>query len=101
MFRTLEAHGVRYLLIGGLAATLHGSPLHTGDADICPAKDAANLERLARALEAMDARIRAPDAEAGVRFACDAPFLPGVELHNLPTRFGDLNTASRRPGPRD
>ena len=98
MFRTLEAHGVRYLLIGGLAATLHGSPLRTGDADICPAKDAANLERLARALEAMDARIRAPDAEAGVRFACDARFLAGVELLNLTTRFGDLDIAFRPAG---
>src|SRR5436309_529570 len=93
MFRTLEAHGVRYLLIGGLAATLHGSPLRTGDADICPAKDAANLERLARALEAMDARIRAPDAEAGVRCACDARFLAGVERLKLTTRFGDLDIA--------
>src|SRR5437867_4635210 len=98
MFRTLEAHGVRYVLIGGLAATLHGSPLRTGDADICPAKDAANLERLARALEAMDARIRAPDAEAGVRFACDARFLAGVELLNLTTRFGDLDIAFRPAG---
>src|SRR5437867_13184771 len=98
MFRTLEAHGVRYLLIGGLAATLHGSPLRTGDADICPAKDAANLERLARALEAMDARVRGPDAEAGVRFACDARFLAGVELLNLTTRFGDLGIAFRPAG---
>src|SRR5438552_9568632 len=98
MFRTLEAHGVRYLLIGGLAATLHGSPLRTGDADICPAKDAANLGRLARALEAMDARVRAPDAEAGVRFACDARFLAGVELLNLTTRFGDLDIAFRPAG---
>jgi hypothetical protein len=31
MFRVLEAHGVRYVLVGGLAATLHGSPLLTGD----------------------------------------------------------------------
>src|SRR5207249_6941980 len=81
-----------------LAATLHGSPLRTGDADICPAKDAANLERLARALEAMDARVRAPDAEAGVRFACDARFLTGVELLNLTTRFGDLDIAFRPAG---
>src|SRR5438034_1232875 len=88
MFRALEAHAVRYVLIGGLAATLHGSPLRTGDADICPARDAENFERLARALEAMDARIRAPDLEAGVRFACDAR-LAGVELLNLTTRFGE------------
>src|SRR5438093_1088607 len=98
MFRALEAHAVRYVLIGGLAATLHGSPLRTGDADICPAKDAENLDRLARALEAMDARIRTPDAETGVRFACDARFLAGVELLNLTTRSGDLDIAFRPAG---
>jgi hypothetical protein len=51
MLRTLERHGVHYILIGGLAATLHGSPLRTGDADICPAGDLENLERLAQALQ--------------------------------------------------
>ena len=63
---TLERHGVRYVLIGGLAATLHGSPLRTGDADICPARDAANLERLAQALQEIDARIRTADAPGGL-----------------------------------
>jgi hypothetical protein len=47
MLRVLADHEVRYGLIGGLAATLHGSPLRTGDADICPARDRENVERLA------------------------------------------------------
>jgi hypothetical protein len=34
----LERHGVRYVLIGGLAAVLHGFPQVTFDADICPAR---------------------------------------------------------------
>jgi hypothetical protein len=38
----LERHGVRYVVIGGLAATLHGSPVVTTDADICPARDRDN-----------------------------------------------------------
>jgi hypothetical protein len=32
----LNRHGVRYVIIGGVAATLHGSPLRAGDTDICP-----------------------------------------------------------------
>ena len=44
----LERHAVRYVVIGGLAATLHGSPVMTTDADICPARERDNLERLAR-----------------------------------------------------
>lgn len=39
----LERNGVRYVLIGGLAATLHGSPVLTTDADICPARDPDNM----------------------------------------------------------
>ena len=98
IFRILEAYGVCYVLIGGLAATLHGSPLRTGDADICPASNAENLERLARALSEMQARIRAPDAPHGLPLACDARFLVGVDLLSLSTEYGDLDLAFRPAG---
>ncbi len=98
MLRTLEADGVRYVLSGGLAATLHGSPLRTGDADICPARDPENLERLAQALRQMDAKIRSADAPDGLPFACDARSLRDVELLNLSTRFGDLDLSLRPVG---
>lgn len=98
ILRTLEDHGVTYVLIGGLAATLHGSPLRTGDADICPARDTDNLERLAQALRKMDAKIRAGDAPDGLAFACDGRFLQGIELLNLTTRFGDLDISFRPAG---
>lgn len=51
ILRVLERHGVRYVVIGGVGATLHGSPLPTHDTDVCPARDSANLEALAAALE--------------------------------------------------
>ena len=98
MLQTLEAHRVHYILIGGLAATLHGSPLRTGDADICPARDSENLERLAQALRRMGAKIRTADAPDGLSFSCDARFLGGVELLNLTTRFGDLDLSLRPAG---
>jgi len=88
----LERHGVRYVVIGGLAATLHGSPVMTTDADICPARDGDNLEALARALVELRARIRTPDVPEGLAFACDATFLARIEVTlNLTTRFGDLD----------
>ena len=93
MFAALERHGVRYVLIGGLAATLHGSTVRTGDADICPAGDADNLERLAAALRDLSARIRTEDVPGGLRFACDAAFLAGVDLCNLSTSAGELDVA--------
>jgi len=93
MFGCLDRHGVRYVLIGGLAAVLHGSPLPTLDAHICPARDIGNLTRLASALDELDARIRTADTPNGVRFPRDAAFLRGVELLNLVTRAGDLDVA--------
>ena len=94
----LERHGVQYVLIGGLAATLHGSPLRTGDADICPALRRENLKRLASALNEMDARIRSVDVPGGLPFACDAQFLGNVELLNLVTQFGDLDISFHPSG---
>lgn len=88
----LERHGVRYVVIGGLAATLHGSPVVTTDADICPARDRDNLERLAAALKELRAKIRTPGVPGGLAFACDAIFLSRIEAAlNLTTRFGDLD----------
>jgi hypothetical protein len=93
LFTCLDRHGVKYVLIGGLAAVLHGSPLPTVDADICPARDPENLKRLAAALEELEARIRASDAADGLPFPRDAAFLSTVELLNLVTRAGDLDVA--------
>jgi hypothetical protein len=54
--------GVRFVVIGGLAANVLGSDLVTTDLDICYARDRDNLERLAEALRTIHARLRgAPD----------------------------------------
>lgn len=98
LLRRLEAHGVRYVVIGGIGATLHGSPLVTRDADICPAADAANLASLAAALQDLGARIRTPHAADGVPFACDVAFLAEASLLNLTTRLGDLDIAFEPAG---
>lgn len=98
MLETLNRNGVRYVLIGGLAATLHGSTLRTGDADICPARGTDNLERLAAALGELDPRLRAADAPEGVGFPCDAAFFSRVELCNLTTVYGDLDVSFRPSG---
>ena len=86
------------MVIGGVGATLHGSPLPTRDTDICPARDAPNLDALATALREMGARIRTPDAAEGLPFSCDAAFLRQVTLLNLTTRFGDLDLSFEPSG---
>ncbi len=56
MLGVLVRHDVRFVLVGGLAATLHGSPFLTEDVDIAPATDSVNLERLSAALEELQGR---------------------------------------------
>lgn len=76
LLATLNRHGVAYVLIGGLAATLHGSTVRTGDADICPSTARDNLERLAAALAELGARRRSADTPDGVLFPAMPPSSP-------------------------
>lgn len=98
ILRALDSHGVNYVLIGNLAGALHGSPLVTTDADICPARDPANLAALAAALREMEARIRTADVPEGLPFACDAAFLSQMTMVNLTTRFGNLDLSFEPSG---
>lgn len=91
MLRVLEAHGVAYVLIGGLAASLHGSPHVTTDVDITPSAERSNLARLAAALVDLDARVRAPGEPDGLPFDRSAEMLARVSVLNLTTRYGDLD----------
>jgi hypothetical protein len=45
LFRALNAHQVRYMVVGGLAMNLHGVPRLTMDVDLVVALDADNLRR--------------------------------------------------------
>jgi hypothetical protein len=100
IFRTLERRGVLYVVIGALAGTLHGSPLRTNDADICPSFEFGNLERLAAALKDMRARVYTPAEPGGVGFACDAEALSNAVMWNLVTRFGRLDISFTPSGTR-
>ncbi|MBI4486757.1 MAG: hypothetical protein HY655_12170 [Acidobacteria bacterium] len=98
LLEILNRHGVRYVLIGGLAATLHGSTLRTGDADVCPENTHDNRVRLAAALIELDARLRSADTPDGVRFPCDATFLSRVALCNFVTKHGDFDISFEPAG---
>lgn len=64
ILRALAEHKVDYVLIGGLAVQTHGHVRTTNDADLIPAPDPANLERLAAALRSLDARVLNPGEES-------------------------------------
>lgn len=88
---TLARHGVRYVLIGAVAARLHGFPRLTADADITPERGAVNLERLALALRALDARVYTESVPEGLVFDVSAASLARAEMWNLVTTAGRLD----------
>jgi predicted nucleotidyltransferase len=87
--RRLADHDVRYVLIGGLGARLHGSTTVTNDIDICYARDDENLERLASALRSLHARLRGVDHD--VPFILDARTLREGERFTFVTDTGSLD----------
>ena len=54
--RTLMDRGVHFVVIGGVAGRLWGSPTLTNDTDVCCAADPENLQRLADALRELGAQ---------------------------------------------
>lgn len=87
----LVEHHVLFVLIGGMGAAAHGSPLPTRDVDVTPEASRPNLDRLADALRALEARVRHPDIPEGLAFSCDATSLAAAIFWNLTTPFGDLD----------
>lgn len=98
ILRVLRDEGVQYVLIGGFAASLRGSPLLTGDLDVCYARDAENLERLARALRAMHATLRGVDDE--VPFRLDARTLQAGDSFTFDTDWGPVDVLGTPSGTR-
>ena len=91
LLRVLRAHQVDFLVVGGIAARLRGAPLLTQDVDIVPSADRGNLERLAKALQALDARLRTATQPDGVPFPFDPGLLESATVWTLVTKHGDLD----------
>ena len=58
-------HDVRFVVVGGIAAILHGWPGATADLDVLGAFDPVNLDRLAAALNELGATAPGWDGTAG------------------------------------
>jgi hypothetical protein len=66
----LLAHGVEFIVIGGQAENLLGSPRVTYDVDLCYRRERENLERLAAALRQLNPTLRG--APPDLPFVLDA-----------------------------
>jgi len=83
--------GVRFIVIGGYAAALRGSPVLTEDLDICYARDRENLERLAEALRELHAKLRGPGVPEDLPFQLDPETFELGDRFTLQTDAGKLD----------
>jgi hypothetical protein len=85
----LLRHEVEFIVVGGVAAWLHGSPLLTRDLDVVYARSESNLRRLAGALAPLHPYLRG--APPGLPFLWDAETLARGLNFTLTTDLGDLD----------
>jgi len=58
LLKRLNNHGVKYVLVGGMACVIHGSQMVTQDVDICVSVTLENLSGLLAALAGVHPRFR-------------------------------------------
>ena len=89
LFTALHTTGVEYIVVGGVAATVHGSSRLTQDVDICYARTDANLDRLVRALRPLKPYLRG--VPRGLPFQWSAATLRAGLNFTLTTAAGDID----------
>src|SRR3954467_1734835 len=87
----LNRGGVRYVIVGGLAAGAHGVVRATRDLDLVPDPDAPNMDRLAGVLSDLGGRHPIMDALTGAELA--RPVSMKVQ-----TKSGEVHVLNRMPG---
>lgn len=97
LLNALVAEDVRFILVGGVAATVQGVPVSTFDVDIVHARDPENVRRLATVLNGLEACYREHLPKRLEPRASDLEF---TGHHLLSTRFGPLDVLGSVAGGR-
>ncbi len=93
LLETLRDAGIDFIVVGGAAATMHGSGTTTEDLDIVPATTPENTDRLLKLLEQLDAYFRSDAANR--RLTPERSHLEGGGQLLLSTRLGPLDLLMR------
>ncbi|HZL37243.1 MAG TPA: nucleotidyl transferase AbiEii/AbiGii toxin family protein [Tepidisphaeraceae bacterium] len=86
---TLRTNGVEFVLVGGMAAIVHGSSRLTEDLDIVYRRTPENMDRLARALSPHQPYLRG--APPGLPFQWDAATIQRGLNFTLDTSLGQID----------
>ena len=85
----LSAAGIEFIVVGGVAATIHGSAHITVDLDVLYRRSAENIQKLAEALGPIHPYLRG--APEGLPFRLDAATIERGLNFTLDTSLGDLD----------
>ena len=88
--------GIDFVVVGGVAGAVHGSPFVTNDVDICYRVDRTNIARLAKILSRWGAYPRG--WEDDLPFVMDARTIKTTPLLTLRTAEGDVDLLDRVSG---
>lgn len=94
---SLVRHRVDFVVIGGVASQTHGSMRMTADLDLIPAPTPENLERLAKALRSLGARVLNAGREME---RITAELLPQATIWQFSTAAGGIDVIHEAPGSR-
>jgi hypothetical protein len=96
LLTTLTHADVEFIIIGGFAATAHGSAHITVDLDVVYSRTADNIGRLARALDPLRPYLRG--APRGLPFRFDSDTIRQGLNFTLVTEAGDLDLLGEATG---
>jgi predicted nucleotidyltransferase len=84
----LWARSVQFIVVGGVAAVLHGAPVQTFDIDFVYSLEPANVDRILGFLAETDAIFRMQPPR---RLRPERSHLAGGDHLNLQTRYGPMD----------
>jgi predicted nucleotidyltransferase len=84
----LRKREIQFIIVGGLAAVLHGAPVQTYDIDLVHSREAENIDRLLTFLAEADAIFRIQPER---RLRPNKSHLMGSGHLNLLTRYGPVD----------
>ena len=96
VIRTLVDAGIDFILVGGVAGTVHGSARLTRDVDVVYGRSPENMRRLVDALSSHNPYLRG--APQGLPFLWDLNTIQRGLNFTLTTRLGDLDLLGELTG---
>jgi predicted nucleotidyltransferase len=93
---TLADNNVEFVLIGGVALSLHSAAYITYDIDICFLRDRSNLDKLTEALRPFNPRLRGLPED--LPFVWDTSTLSNGTVFTLETTIGEIDLLAEVDG---